>query len=46
MTPMWDAMLGSDEQRDLIIKQIEAGSPLGFFGVAMDVAYGALYLVS
>jgi 3(or 17)beta-hydroxysteroid dehydrogenase len=46
MTPMWDAMLGSGEQRDLIIKQIEAGIPLGSFGEAIDVAYGALYLAS
>ncbi len=46
MTPMWDAMLGEGEQRERIIKSVEAGIPLGHFGDPMDVAYGALYLAS
>ena len=46
MTPMWDAMLGEGEQREKIIRQVEAGIPLGHFGSPMDVAYGALYLAS
>lgn len=46
MTPMWDAMLGSGEQRKQFIKFIEAGIPLGHFGDPLDVAYGALYLAS
>lgn len=46
MTPMWDAMLGQDEQREMIIKDIEFGIPLGHFGEASDVAYGILYLAS
>ncbi len=46
MTPMWDAMLGEGEQRAQIIKSVEAGIPLGYFGEPLDVAYGALYLAS
>jgi 3(or 17)beta-hydroxysteroid dehydrogenase len=44
MTPMWDALLGSGEQREQFIKEIESGIPLGHFGQPMDVAYGALFL--
>ncbi|TBX67004.1 SDR family oxidoreductase [Flavobacterium silvisoli] len=44
MTPMWDAMLGDGEQRRQFINHIESGIPLGHFGEAVDVAYGALYL--
>lgn len=46
LTPMWNAMLGEGEQREQFIKQIERGIPLGRFGEAIDVAYGALYLAS
>ncbi len=46
MTPMWDAMLGDGAQRDQMIRQIEAGIPLGRFGEPEDVAYAALYLAS
>jgi len=46
MTPMWETMLGKGEQRRKIIKDIEAGIPLGHFGDAEDVAYGVLYLAS
>ena len=46
MTPMWDAMLGEGEQRENMIRHVEAGIPMGRFGRAMDVAYGALYLAS
>lgn len=46
MTPMWEIMLGSGEQRDKMIKHVEAGIPLGRFGEPSDVAYGALYLAS
>lgn len=46
MTPMWDAMLGVGEQRTRLIRDIEAGIPLGHFGDPMDVAFGALYLAS
>ncbi len=46
MTPMWDAMLGEGIEREKIIKQVEAGIPLGKFGEAIDVAYGVLYLAS
>lgn len=46
MTPMWDAMLGSGEERDRMIADIEAGIPLGRFGHPDDVAYAALYLAS
>jgi len=46
MTPMWDPVLGKGEQRKKMIKTIESGIPLGHFGEAIDVAYGALYLAS
>ncbi|TXB60564.1 glucose 1-dehydrogenase [Phaeodactylibacter luteus] len=46
MTPMWDAMLGQGEQRASIVRQVEAGIPLGRFGQPEEVAYGALYLAS
>lgn len=44
MTPMWDAMLGEGELREKIIRDVEAGIPLGHFGEPMDVAYAILYL--
>ncbi len=46
MTPLWDAMLGSGEERKKMIGKIEAGIPLGHFGTPEDVAYGVLYLAS
>jgi NAD(P)-dependent dehydrogenase (short-subunit alcohol dehydrogenase family) len=46
MTPMRDAMLGEGEQRAQIIKNVEAGIPLGKFGEPEDVAYAALYLAT
>lgn len=46
MTPMWDAMLGTGEQREKVIKSVESGIPLGHFGEPTDVAYAALYLAS
>lgn len=46
MTPMWDAMLGEGLERKKMIKQVEAGIPLGKFGEAIDVAYGVLYLAT
>jgi NAD(P)-dependent dehydrogenase (short-subunit alcohol dehydrogenase family) len=46
MTPMWDAMLGDGELREKMIRDIEAGIPLGHFGSPEDVAFAALYLAS
>lgn len=46
MTPMWDAMLGEGELREKMIRDIEAGIPLGKFGKPEDVAFAALYLAS
>jgi len=46
MTPMWDAMLGTGEQRESVIEGIAADIPLGKMGEPEDVAYGALYLAS
>lgn len=46
MTPMWDEMLGEGEQREAMVKSVEAGIPMGHFGDPTDVAYGALYLAS
>ncbi len=46
MTPMWEAFLGEGEEREQMIRSVEAGIPLGHFGEPSDVAYGALYLAS
>ncbi|WP_400075674.1 SDR family oxidoreductase [Winogradskyella sp. R77965] len=46
MTPMWDMMLGKGKKREDMINSIESEIPLGAFGKAIDVAYGALYLAS
>ena len=46
LTPMWDAMLGSGNQREEAIKNIAADVPLGNMGDPADVAYAALYLAS
>ena len=46
MTPMWDEMLGKGEQREKMIKSVENGIPMGYFGDVIDVAYGALYLAN
>ncbi len=46
LTPMWDAMLGEGEQRDLAISAISKDIPLGEMGSTDDVAYAAVYLLS
>lgn len=46
MTPMWDAMLGAGEQRTKMVKDVEAGIPMGHFGEPIDVAYSALFLAN
>ena len=46
LTPMWDAMLGTGEQRDAAIAEVTAEVPLGTMGEPKDVAYAALYLAS
>lgn len=47
LTPMWDAMLGSDPAlRKTAIEEIAAGIPLGHMGKPEDVAYAVLYLGS
>lgn len=45
-TPMWDAMLGSGEQKTKTLEMIEEGIPMKKMGTAEDVAYAALYLAS
>lgn len=37
---------GQRPEREKMIQQVEKGIPLGKFGNAIDVAYGALYLAS
>lgn len=46
LTPMWDAMLGEGDARELAIKAISNDIPLNTMGEAKDVAYAALYLAS
>lgn len=45
-TPMWDAVLGQGEQRELMLKDISSDIPLAVMGEPKDVAYAALYLAS
>lgn len=47
LTPMWDAMLGTDpHMREEMIKTVEAGIPLGVMGAPLDVAQAVIYLGS
>lgn len=46
LTPLWDPMLGSGDERQKNIEAIGAGVPLGHMGEPLDVAYAALYLAS
>lgn len=46
LTPLWDPMLGTDENRAEKLKEIESQIPLGKMGLPLDVAYAALYLAS
>jgi len=46
LTPMWDAMLGQGDARELAIEAITNDIPLNTMGNAKDVAYAALYLAS
>lgn len=47
LTPMWDAMLGTDPKaREAAIQSIAEGIPLGHMGEALDVANAVLYLGS
>ncbi len=47
LTPLWDAMLGTDlKLRAKAEANIAAGIPLGHMGLPMDVAYAVLYLAS
>jgi len=46
LTPLWDAMVGTDAGREKAIAHISAGVPLGHMGEPDDVAYAALFLAS
>lgn len=46
MTEMWEAMLGDGEQREAMIKTVEAGIPMGRFGTPDEVAHAAVFLAS
>ncbi len=47
LTPLWDAMLGTNPHtRAENMNKIAAGIPLGHMGDTMDVAYAVLYLGS
>lgn len=47
LTPMWDAMLGTDAKiRQQAIAHLSKDIPLGHMGAPIDVAYAALYLGS
>ena len=46
LTPLWDPMLGTGENRAKKIREIESQIPLGRMGTSLDVAYAALYLAS
>lgn len=46
LTPMWETMLGTGEQRREAIAAVSKDIPLQTMGDPMDVAFGALYLAS
>lgn len=47
LTPLWDSMLGkTPEEREIHIREIASGIPLGHMGEPIDVAYAALYLAT
>ena len=46
LTPMWDAILGEEEQRENAIAAIAADIPVGKMGLPEGVAYAILYLAS
>ena len=47
LTPLWDFMLGeNEEERQIAINEIASGIPIGFMGEPIDVAYGVLYFAS
>lgn len=46
LTPIWDAMLGTGEQREQALNAISKDIPLGTMGDAVDVANAVLYLLS
>ena len=46
LTPMWDAVLGSDGERAAAIEAISRDIPVGRMGTPLDVAHAAVYLAS
>jgi 3(or 17)beta-hydroxysteroid dehydrogenase len=46
LTPMWDAILGTDEHRAARIQAVAKEVPLGRMGAPLDVAHAAVYLAS
>lgn len=46
MPPTWEAMLGSEPQREKMISEIESSIPMGKFGTPEDVTFAALFLAS
>jgi 3(or 17)beta-hydroxysteroid dehydrogenase len=46
LTPMWEPMLGTGEDRDARMKQFSADIPMGRLGESIDVAMAALFLAS
>jgi len=46
LTPMWDAMIGEGEHREMVLKEVAKECPLKKMGEPIDVAAAALYLAS
>lgn len=46
LTPLWDDMIATGQDREDAIKTIEAGIPLGHMGEPLDVAQACVYLAS
>lgn len=46
LTPMWDHLLGAEEEHATKIRTFTKDIPLGRMGTALDVAHAAVYLAS
>jgi NAD(P)-dependent dehydrogenase (short-subunit alcohol dehydrogenase family) len=46
LTPLWDAMIGKGQAREMALKDLAGGVPLHELGTPQDIAYAVIYLAS